>query len=126
MVAHLTSLGGHTGSRRGTALKAEEHRRAPPAAAKVFQSALSRLQTAAYAKIILIVARLTFRVLWSAAKADAARTDIETGFAFRLRTNKSCVHQNSRFLAVMTFRLLLDGTLRAVVLAIGDADARIA
>ena len=85
---------------------------------------LSRLQTAAYAKIILVVAGLTLRGLWSAAKAAAVRTEFETGFAFRLRTNKSCVRQNIRSLAVVTFRLLLVGTLRAVVFAIGDAEAR--
>ena len=87
---------------------------------------MSRLQTAADAKIINMVAGLTLGLLWPAAKADAARTEFETGFALRLRTNKSCVHQNSRYLAVVTFRLLVVGTRRAVVLAIGDADARIA
>ena len=87
---------------------------------------MSRLQTAADAKIIIMVAGLAFGVLWSAAKADAAPTEFETGFALRLRTNKSCVHQNSRYLAVVTFRLLVVGTRRAVVLAVGDAEARFA
>ena len=91
---------------------------------------MSRLQTAAYAQIVHMVTGLTLRGLWPAAKADAARTEFEAGFAFRLRTNKSGVHQNSSYPAVVTFLYLillrLVDTLRAVVLAIGDADARIA
>ena len=90
---------------------------------------MSRLQTAAYAKIINMVTGLTLGLLWPAAKADAARTEFETGFALRLRTNKSCVHQNSRYPAVVTFLylllLLLVDTLHAVVFAIRDAFARI-
>ena len=77
-----------------------------------------------------MVAGLTLGLLWPAAKADAVRTEFETGFALRLRTNKSCVHQNSRYPAVVTFLylllLLLLDTLHAVVLAIVNADARIA
>ena len=77
-----------------------------------------------------MVAGLTLGLLWPAAKADAVRTEFEMGFALRLRTNKSCVHQNSSYPAVVTFLylllLLLLDTLHAVVLAIGDADARIA
>ena len=75
-----------------------------------------------------MVAGLTLRGLWSAAKAAAARTEFEMGFALRLRTNKSCVHQNSSYPAVVTFLylllLLLVDTLQAVILAIGDAEAR--
>ena len=87
---------------------------------------MSRVQTAAYAQIVHMVAGLALGALWSAAKAAAVRTEVETGFALRLRTNKSCVHQNSRYLAVVTFRLLVVGTRRAVVLAVGDAEARFA
>ena len=71
-----------------------------------------------------MVAGLAFSVLWSAAKADAVPTEFETGFALGLTTNKSCIHQNSRYLAVVTFRLLVVGTRRAVVLAIRDAETR--
>ena len=91
-----------------------------PARTKEFQSVLSLLQTAAYAKIILIVAGLAFGGLWPAAKADAARTEFETSFALRLRTNESCVYQNLRLLTVVTgllLQLLLVDTFRAVVSA---------
>jgi len=77
-----------------------------------------------------MVAGLTLRGLWSAAKAAAVRTEFEMGFALRLRTNKSCVHQNSSYPAVVTFLylllLLLLDTLHAVVFAIREAHARIA
>ena len=119
-------MGDHTGWRRLATLLAKKHGSAPLAAAKEFQFRARSLQTTTYAKIIYIVTGLALGALWPAAKADAVRTEFETGFALRLRTNKSCVHQNSRYLAVVTVRLLLVGTLRAVVLAVGDAEARFA
>ena len=68
---------------------------------------LSFCQTAADTKIILVVAGLAFRGLRPAAEADAVRTEFETGFALRLRTNKSGVHQNSSYPAVVAFLYLL-------------------
>ena len=122
-------MGDHIYRRRRGALHAKKHRRASPARTEVFQFGLSLLQSAADAKIILIVAGLAFRGLWPAAQADAARTEFEAGFALRLKTNKS-VCQYLRLPAMLTFLylllLLLVDTLHAVVFATRDADARIA